>query len=219
MCLLACNQSHITRGGAPSGRDLAQFSPQPRQQPSCFGRVSKGVFEWHGHSWTHQGSPRNQRTIPPLKQFKTEWQGPLRTSPRSVYVLAYKHQRSSRIQNRKCIPPSEQIRLIWWGVGGARFSGSPYLLLDQHQRLSKMVVAKAAESSPSGLQQTCPSLLRKVDAFDKSFSAWLYGDGRTHLRSFLKFLELSGESISEIVESTNPSSLPYCLKVVSHKTT
>jgi hypothetical protein len=218
MCLLACNQSHIIRGRTPSGRDLAQSLLQPRQQPSCFGRVSKGGFEWHGRNWTHQGSLQNQRTIPPLKQFKTEWQGPLRTSPRSVYVLASKHQRSSRIQNRKCIPPSEQIRLAWGGP--SRFSGSPYLLLDQHQRLSKMVVAKAAESSPSELQQTCPSLLRKVDAFDKSFSAWLYGDGRTHLRSLLKFLELSGETaFSEVVNPLTPLRRITVPKLVSHDAT
>jgi hypothetical protein len=193
MCLLSCSQSHIARGGAPSGKDLAQSSLHRRQQPSRLVRIAEGVFEWHGHKWTHacgdeQGFLHSQSAIPPLKQ------GPLGSSSRSVYVLAYRHQSPSRIrQNRKRIPPSDQITSAWWG--SLRFSGSPHLLLDQDQRLSKMVVAEAAESSPSELQQTCPSLLRKVDAFDKSFSAWLYGDGRMHLRSFLKFLELSGKSI------------------------
>ncbi|GAQ87429.1 lipid phosphate phosphatase [Klebsormidium nitens] len=55
------------------------------------------------------------------------------------------------------------------------------------------MVVKAAESAPhEQLQQGSPSLLHSVDAFDKSFSAWLYADGRSHLRGFLKFLEMSG---------------------------
>lgn len=61
----------------------------------------------------------------------------------------------------------------------------------QHQ--SKMVVKAAESAPPEQLQRGSPSLLHRVDAFDKSLSAWLYADGRSHLRGFLKFLELSGK--------------------------